>query len=130
MVLILDELRTWCASMKENRNFVTGLDLIKCLNLSFDGEGVGGGVESTPNPPFLYMKTIEKLIRLCTVLIKTKLNYVKNAHIFKTTTQKIKIITVHNLITFSFVFTNKNGGGREIDSTPHHQKQGKFNELI
>ena len=37
--------------------------------------------------------------------IKTKLKYVKNAYIFKATTQK-KISTVHNLITFSIVFTN------------------------
>ena len=33
---------------------------------SFDGWRGGGGVESTP-PPFLFVKTIEKVIRLCTV---------------------------------------------------------------
>ena len=96
-----------------------------------------------PPPPFLFVKTIEKVMRLCTVVvlkiwafftyfiylsvmgrynppppIKTKLKYVKNANIFKTTTQK-KTNTVHNLITFSIVFTNKNGPG--IDSTPPHQ---------
>ena len=58
------------------------------------------------------------VIRLCTVWKKmsggcedrdiTKLHHVKNGPIFKTTTQKKKIYTVHNLITFSIVFTNKN----------------------
>ena len=43
------------------------------------------------------------------------IKYVKNAHIFKTTTQTKKINTLHNLITFSIVFTN--GGG--VDS--NHQ---------
>ena len=44
------------------------------INLSFDGVlktpsfgGGGGGVESTP--PVLFVKTIDKVIRLCTVLI-------------------------------------------------------------
>ena len=34
-------------------------------DLSFDG----GGAQSAP-PPFLFVKTIEKVIRLCTVLKK------------------------------------------------------------
>mgnify|MGYP001284833861 CR=1 FL=1 len=39
-------------------------------------------------------------------------NYVKNGLIFKTANQIIFFFnTVHNLITFSMVFTNKNGGG-------------------
>ena len=45
------------------------------FNLSFDGvlktpsfDREGGGVKSTP-APFLFVKTIEKVIRLCTVLI-------------------------------------------------------------
>ena len=48
-------------------------------------------------------------IYLLWIDIKTKLKYVKNAHIFKTTTQK-KINTVHNLNTelFSLSYcTNK-----------------------
>ena len=40
--------------------------------------------------------------------IRIKLKSQKNANIFKTTTV---IITVHNLISFSIVFTNKNRGG-------------------
>ena len=36
------------------------------------------------------------------------LYYVNNGLIFKTTTQKKKINTVHNLTPFSIVFTNKN----------------------
>ena len=41
--------------------------------------------------------------------IKTKLKYVKNAHIFKFPTQKkLEINAVHNLITFSIVLKNKN----------------------
>ena len=47
--------------------------------------------------------------------IKTKLKYVKNARIYKTTNLK-KIYTVHNLITFSIVFTNKIGGGGRFNS--------------
>ena len=45
-------------------------------------------------------------------------NYVKNGLIFKTTNQKKKkkINTVHNLITFSIVFTNKNRGGGHVVS--------------
>ena len=39
-------------------------------------------------------------------------NYMKNGLIFKTTNQKCFFFnTVHNLITFSIVFTNKNRGG-------------------
>ena len=83
-------------------------------------------VESTL-PPFLFVKLIEKVMRfflsssfedmgifhlfylsICygsiephPPPIKTKLKYVKNAHIFKATTQK------KDLITFSIVFTNK-----------------------
>ena len=41
--------------------------------------------------------------------IITKLNYVKNGPIFKTTTQFF-FNTVHYLITFSIVVTNKNRG--------------------
>ena len=44
-------------------------------------------------------------------------NYVKNGLIFKTTNQK-KINTVHNLITFSIVFTNKNRGGGHFEPPP------------
>ena len=46
-----------------------------CLNLSFDGvlktpSFDGGEVDQPPPPsPFLFVKTIEKVIRLCTVLI-------------------------------------------------------------
>ena len=47
--------------------------------------------------------------------IKTKLKYVKNTHIFKTTTLKK---TVHNLITFSIVFTNTNQEGGLIQPPP------------
>ena len=39
-------------------------------------------------------------------------------HIFKATSQKKKINTVHNLITFSIVFTNKNGGGGRFNPPP------------
>ena len=42
--------------------------------------------------------------------------YVKNANIFKTTTQKIN--SVDNLITFSIVFTNKNEGDRFTPPPP------------
>ena len=48
--------------------------------------------------------------------IKTKLKYVKNAHIFKTTTFK-KINTVHDLIIFSIVFKHKNGLGLRVWSS-------------
>ena len=37
--------------------------------------------------------------------------YVKNGHIFKTSTQHFFFNTVHNLIYFSMVFTKKNRGG-------------------
>ena len=48
------------------------------LNLSYDGGFTDlsydeGGAQSAP-PPFLFVKTIEKVIRLCTVL-KKKLFY-------------------------------------------------------
>ena len=74
----------------------------------FNSESLHKRNYKTP-PPFLFVKTIEK-VRICTVLIfwvglriwafytyyiwcgsiyiKTKLNYVKNAHIFKATTQQ------------------------------------------
>ena len=47
---------------------------VKCLNLTFDGlfsdlSFNGGGAQSAP-PLFLFVKTIEKVIRLCTVLKK------------------------------------------------------------
>ena len=80
------------------------------------------------------MKTIEKVIRLCTVLnffffsggcegrpilrafFGSKLsiylqNYVKNGLIFKTANLLFFFNAVHNLITFFMVFKNKNGGG-------------------
>ena len=38
---------------------------------------------------------------------------------------KKKIDTVHNLITFSIVFTNKNGGGGRFNPSP--SKLGVFN---
>ena len=57
---------------------------------------------------------------------KTKLKYVKNANSFKATTKKN---TVHNLITFSIVFTNKNGGGGGSIQPPSPSKLGVFNTL-
>ena len=42
--------------------------------------------------------------------IITKLRKVKNRPIFGTTTQRFFFNTVHNLINFSIVFTNKNRG--------------------
>ena len=63
------------------------------------------------------MKTIEKEIRLCTVLIflsgsfedmGVQVEIRKNAHIFNSTTLKKKNNTVHNLISFSNVFKYKN----------------------
>ena len=94
---------------------------------------MGGGVYLPLPLHFYLLKTIENVMRLCTVLIfflfwvvvlniwvfftnllwiditplpiKTKFKYVKNVHIFKATTKKIN--TVHNLITFSIIFTNK-----------------------
>ena len=71
------------------------------------------------------LKTIEKVIRLCTLLSGgCELNYVKNGLICKTTTKK-KINTVHNLITFSIVFTNKNGWGG-FQPPPHKFKKRDF----
>ena len=62
---------------KEENCIKKGLSCLKIaslwVNLRFDGVLKtpsfvgGGGVESTP-PPFLFVKTIEKVIRLCTVL--------------------------------------------------------------
>ena len=49
--------------------------------------------------------------------IITKLYSVKKGHIFKTSTQK-KINTVHNIISFSMVFTNKNRGGDTFRPPP------------
>ena len=45
-------------------------------------------------------------------------NYVKNGLIFKTTTQIFFLNTVHNLITFSIVFTNTNRGGGTLSPLP------------
>ena len=63
------------------------------------------------------------LLHLCTtkvLLHKLKTKYiflfVKPVHIFKTTTKKIN--TVHNLVTFSIIFTNKNGGGGRFNPPP------------
>ena len=86
----------------------------------------GGGLKVYPL--FLFVKTIEKVIRLCTVLniflvvvvkigtyyvhfpriylsleLREKWPYLQNYH-------SKKINTVLNLITFSIVFTNKNRG--------------------
>ena len=47
--------------------------------------------------------------------------------IFKTTTQKKKINTVHNLFTLSIVFTNKNGAGVDLTPPPSLSKLGVFN---
>ena len=49
---------------------------------------------------------------------------VKNAPIFKTTNQTKISNTVHNLITFSFVFKNKNRGGI-IPPPPLNKYKGK-----
>ena len=45
------------------------------INLTFDGPFSylsfdGGGAQSAPPPLFLFVKTLEKVIRLCTVLKK------------------------------------------------------------
>ena len=45
-------------------------------------------------------------------------NYIKNGLIFKTTNQIFFFNTVHNLITFSIVFTNKNRGGGTLSPHP------------
>ena len=49
---------------------------------------------------FIYLLWID----LTPAPLRTKLKYVKNAHIFRTTTKKIN--TVYNLMTLSIVFTN------------------------
>ena len=98
------------------------------MHLSYDR----GGAQSAP-PLFLFEKTIEKVIRLCTVLsffsgsfedktifhviqeIDSIDKFVKNVHnicpYLHNYHSKKKINTVLNLITFSIVFTNKNRGG-------------------
>ena len=48
------------------------------INLTFDGPFSdlsfdGGGAQSAPPPLFLFVKTLEKVIRLCTVLKKNYL---------------------------------------------------------
>ena len=52
-------------------------------------------------------------------------NYVKNGLIFKTTNQIFFFFnTVHNLITFSIVFTNKNRGGGHFEPPPPLTNKG------
>ena len=58
--------------------------------------------------------------------IKTKLKYVKMPISSKVPLKKM-INTVHNLITFSIVFTNKNEGGGRFNPPPTHtSKLGVF----
>ena len=77
---------------------------------------MGGGAQS--DPLFLFVKTIEKVIRLCTVFfsgsfgdrwIVSSDKFVKNAHNMGLSSEPPlnEVDRVHKLITFSLVFIKK-----------------------